>query len=90
MACDLLQDIFVKLCRKGDRFENEMQLKTYLVPGCPESLPDLCSGYPKKEKTYGGFRGGRDRESFVHQMIEPRYTLINDISRNSDACRMFT
>ena len=58
VACDLLQDVFVKLWEKGDRFENEMQLS---VPGCPESLPDLYSGCPKERETYGGFRGGRDR-----------------------------
>ena len=30
VACDLLQDVFVKLWEKGDRFENVIQLKTYL------------------------------------------------------------
>lgn len=30
VACDLLQDVFIKLWEKGDRFEDEMQLKTYL------------------------------------------------------------
>ena len=30
LACDLLQDIFIKLWEKGDKFEDELQLKAYL------------------------------------------------------------
>ena len=29
LACDLLQDVFIKLWERVDEFENELQLKTY-------------------------------------------------------------
>lgn len=56
VACDLLQDVFVKLWEKGDRFENVIQLKTYLsVPGRSKLLPDFYSRCSKKRETHGRF-----------------------------------
>ena len=77
VACDLLQDVFVKLWEKGDRFENEMQLKTYLY----RVVRNHCLTYIRDAQ--------ETEESFVHQMIEAEiYALINDIFEElPDACR---
>ena len=61
VACDLLQDIFCQIVGEGRSVRERDAIEDLSVPGCPESLPDLCSGYPKERETYGGFRGGRDR-----------------------------
>lgn len=75
VACDLLQDVFVKLWEKGDRFENEMQLKTYLYRVVRNHCLTYIRDTQRKEKRMVGFEVEETEESFVHQMIEPRFTL---------------
>ena len=89
VACDLLQDIFVKLWEKGDRFENEMQLKTYLYRVVRNHCLTYVRDTQRKEKRMEGFEVEETEESFVHQMIEAEiYALINDIFEElPDACR---
>ena len=89
VACDLLQDVFVKLWEKGDRFENEMQLKTYLYRVVRNHCLTYIRDTQRKEKRMEGFEVEETEESFVHQMIEAEiYALINDIFEElPDACR---
>ena len=89
VACDLLQDVFVKLWEKGDRFENEMQLKTYLYRVVRNHCLTYIRDTHRKEKRMEGFEVEETEESFVHQMIEAEiYALINDIFEElPDACR---
>ena len=89
VACDLLQDVFVKLWEKGDRFENEMQLKTYLYRVVRNHCLTYIRDAQRKEKRMEGFEVEETEESFVHQMIEAEiYALINDIFEElPDACR---
>ena len=54
VACDLLQDVFVKLWEKGDRFENEMQLKTYLYRVVRNHCLTYIRDAQRKEKRMGG------------------------------------
>ena len=55
VACDLLQDVFVKLWEKGDRFENEMQLKTYLYRVVRNHCLTYIRDAQRKEKRMEGF-----------------------------------
>ena len=82
VACDLLRE-------KGDRFENEMQLKTYLYRVVRNHCLTYIRDTQRKEKRMEGFEVEETEESFVHQMIEAEiYALINDIFEElPDACR---
>lgn len=76
----MLQDVFVKLWEKGDRFENEMQLKTYLYRVVRNHCLTYIRDAQRKEKRMEGFEVEETEEAFVHQMIEAEiYALINDI-----------
>lgn len=89
VACDLLQDVFVKLWEKGDRFENAMQLKTYLYRVVRNHCLTFIRDAQRKEKRMEGFEVEETEESFVYQMIEAEiYALINDIFEElPDACK---
>ena len=89
VACDLLQDVFIKLWEKGDRFEDEMQLKTYLYRVVRNHCLTFIRDAQRKEKRMEGFKVEETEESFVQQMIEAEvYALINDIFEElPDACR---
>lgn len=89
VACDLLQDVFIKLWEKGDRFEDEMQLKTYLYRVVRNHCLTFIRDTQRKEKRMEGFKVEETEESFVQQMIEAEvYALINDIFEElPDACR---
>ena len=89
VACDLLQDVFVKLWEKGDRFENVIQLKTYLYRVVRNYCLTFIRDAQRKEKRMEGFEVEDTEESFVYQMIEAEiYALINDIFEElPDACK---
>lgn len=89
VACDLLQDVFVKLWEKGDRFENAMQLETYLYRVVRNHCLTFIRDAQRKEKRMEGFEVEETEESFVYQMIEAEiYALINDIFEElPDACK---
>ena len=72
VACDLLQDIFVKLWEKGDRFENEMQLKTYLY----RVVRNHCLTYVRDTQ-----RKEKRMEGFEVEETEERYEKANAIYR---------
>lgn len=80
LACDLLQDVFIKLWEKGDRFEDEIQLKTYLYRVVRNHCLTFIRDAQRREKQMEGFKVEETEESFVQQMIEAEvYALINDI-----------
>lgn len=89
LACDLLQDIFVKLWEKGDVFENELQLKTYLYRVVRNHCLTFLRDEQRREKRMEGFEMEETEEAFVYQMIEAEiYALINDIFEElPEACR---
>jgi len=83
VACDLLQDIFVKLWEKGDRFENEMQLKTYLYRVVRNHCLTYVRDTQRKEKRMEGFEVEETEESFVHQMIEAEIYACRNVYMKS-------
>lgn len=89
LACDLLQDIFVKLWEKGDQFESEMQLRTYLYRVVRNHCLTFLRDEQRREKRMEGFEVEETEQSFVFQMIEAEiYALVNSIfDELPDACR---
>ena len=89
LACDLLQDVFIKLWEKGDEFENELQLKTYLYRVVRNHCLTFLRDKQRQEKRMEGFEVEETEDSFVYQMIEAEiYALINEIFEElPEACR---
>ena len=89
LACDLLQDIFIKLWEKGDKFEDELQLKAYLYRVVRNHCLTFLRDKQRQDRRMEGFEVEEAEESFVYQMIEAEiYALINDIFEElPEACR---
>lgn len=89
LACDLLQDVFIKLWERVDEFENELQLKTYLYRMVRNHCLTFLRDKQRQEKRMEGFEVEETEDSFVYQMIKAEiYALINEIFEElPEACR---
>lgn len=80
VVCDLLQDLFVKVWEKGEKFENELVFTTYLYRAVRNNCLCYIRDARRKEARMAGYEPEETEESFVNQMIEAEvYALINEI-----------
>lgn len=89
VAADLLQDVFIKLWNKGDTFDDELQLQTYLYKVVHNHCLTYIRDEQRKENRLKEFCVEEAEESFMFQMIESEvYALINQVFEElPEACR---
>lgn len=77
-VCDLLQDIFLKLWERGEVFENEIVLKTYLYHAVRNNCLTYLRNHRRRERQMQDFSPEESEEAFVNRIIEAEvYALIN-------------
>ncbi len=80
VASDLLQDFFMRLWEKGERFENENVLVVYMY----RSVRNRCLTWMRDNRRHldrlAGMEHPETEESFLNGIIEAEiYSLINDV-----------
>ena len=80
VACDLLQDFFVRLWEKGGSFDNEQVFVVYLY----RSVRNRCLTWLRDNERRAGrlaqMEQPESEESFLNGIIESEiYSLINDV-----------
>lgn len=89
VACDLIQDMFVKLWERKESFENDQVLKTYLYRAVRNNCLTYIRNKRRMEKRLEGHQEEDTEESFVTKVMEAEvYALINEIFEElPDACK---
>lgn len=77
-ACDLLQDVFIRLWEKGDKFENQFQLKTYLYRVVRNQCLSEIRDTQRRMNQLKGFVPEETENAFIYDMMEAEiYAIIN-------------
>lgn len=80
VVCDLLQDFFVKLWEKGERFENVQVFKAYLYRSVRNNCLCYLRDHRRQEMKLARYEPEQTEEAFVNQVIEAEvYALVNEI-----------
>lgn len=80
VACDLLQDFFVRLWEKGETFETEQGFVVYLYRSVKNKCLTWLRDNRRKVKRLAMMEVQESEESFLNQIIESEiYALINDV-----------
>lgn len=79
-ACDILQDLFVKLWEKGERFPSDQAFLVYLYRSLRNRCLTFLRDARRREIRMAGFEQEESEESFLSRIIEAEvYALVNDV-----------
>lgn len=79
-ACDLIQDLFVRLWEKGETFNNEQAFIVYIYRSVKNKCLTWLRDNERNARRMAMFKAQETEESFLIQIIESEvYALINDV-----------
>lgn len=80
LACDLLQDVFVKLWENAGKFDTEQGFIVYLYRSVRNKCLTHLRDTKRREARLSQYEGPEQEEPIINEIIEAEvYALVNDI-----------